>query len=81
MKAAGSGVILQARKPTSLIVRGQGGVVYFARQLAAGEAWRAPVMAGLIADVGNPASIEVFAGGISRGALTDAKSPLARLGG
>ena len=79
-KNAGSGVILQARKPTSLVVRGQGGVVYFARQLAAGEAWRAPVVAGLIADVGNPASIEVFAAGASRGTLTDTRTPLARLG-
>ena len=40
--AAALGVILQARKSTSLVVRGAGGAVYFARQLAAGEAWRAP---------------------------------------
>nr|MBA3810945.1 helix-turn-helix domain-containing protein [Caulobacteraceae bacterium] len=76
---AGSGVILQARKPTSLIVRGPGGVVYFARQLAAGEAWRAPAMAGLVADAANPASIEVFAGGASRGALMQSQTPLAQL--
>jgi cytoskeleton protein RodZ len=75
-----SGLILQARTPTSLIVRGQGGVVYFARQLAAGEAWRAPVMAGLTADVGNPASVEVFSGGVSRGPLTDPQTSLAKLG-
>lgn len=76
---AGSRVILQARKPTSLIVRGPGGAVYFARQLAAGEAWRAPAMAGLIADAGAPSSIEVFAGGASRGTLTRAQTPLAQL--
>ncbi|MEO8926668.1 MAG: helix-turn-helix domain-containing protein [Caulobacteraceae bacterium] len=76
----GSGVILQATKSTALIVRGQGGAVYFARQLAAGEAWKAPAMAGLIVDAGNPASVEVFAGGVSRGPLTDAQTPLARLG-
>ena len=76
-----SGVILQARKPTSLIVRGTGGAVYFARQLAAGEAWRAPAMAGLTVDVSNPASVEVFAGGVSRGPLAEAQTPLSNLGG
>ena len=73
-------IILQARKPTSLIARGAGGVIYFARQLAAGEAWRAPVGGDLTVDVGNPASIEVFANGVSRGAMTAASLPLARLG-
>jgi len=76
---AGSGVILQARQPTSLIVRGQGGTVYFARQLAAGEAWRAPALADLTVDVGNPASVDVFAGGVSRGPLTQAQTPLSNL--
>ncbi len=79
--APGSGVILQARKPASLIVRGTGGAVYFARQLTAGEAWRAPAAAGLTVDVSNPASVEVFAGGVSRGPLTDAQTPLSSLGG
>ncbi|MGI9169924.1 MAG: hypothetical protein ACR2FH_07070, partial [Caulobacteraceae bacterium] len=74
-------LILQARKPTSLIVRGQGGAVYFARQLAAGEAWRAPILPGLVADAAEPASLEVFVGGVSRGALLQAQTPLARLAG
>ena len=77
----GSGVILQAVKPTSLVIHGQDGAVYFARQLAAGEAWRAPALAGLVVDVGNPGSIEVFVGGLSRGPLSAAKTPLAHLGG
>jgi cytoskeleton protein RodZ len=76
----GSGVILQARKPTALIVHGPGGVVYFARQLAAGEAWRAPDMPGLTLDVGNPAAVEVFAHGVSRGPLTDPKAAVSHLG-
>jgi len=75
-----SGLILQARTPTSLIVRGQEGAVYFARQLASGEAWRAPAMTGLTADVGNPAAVEVFWAGVSRGTLTDPQTPLAKLG-
>ena len=76
---AASGVTLQARKPTTLVVHGPDGAVYFARQLQAGEAWRAPAREGLIADVGNPASIEVFVSGLSRGPLTDAKTALARI--
>jgi len=71
-----SGVLFQARNPTSLVVRGQNGAVYFARQLAAGEAWRAPAAPGLIVDVGNPASMEVFVAGVSRGALTAPQTPV-----
>lgn len=78
---AGSGVILQARQATSLIVRGQGGAIYFARQLAAGEAWRALDVAGLTIDVGNPASVEVFVGGLSRGPLAQAQTRLSSLVG
>ena len=76
-----SGVLLQARKPTSLIVRASAGSVYFARELAAGEAWRAPDVSGLIVDVGTPASLEVYRGGVARGALADQQTPLAKLPG
>jgi hypothetical protein len=80
--AAGSGgnLVLQAHKSTALIVRGPGGAVYFARLLAAGEAWRAPALEGFIADVAEPSSVEVFVGGASRGRLTQTQTPLARLG-
>jgi transcriptional regulator with XRE-family HTH domain len=74
-----SDVILRARAPASLVVRGAAGAVYFARQLAAGEAWRAPAASGLVADVDNPAAVEVFVGGVSRGMLTATKTPLASL--
>jgi hypothetical protein len=77
--AAGPTVMLQARKATSLIVRGAGGAVYFARQLAAGEAWRAPADPGLMVEVGNPQSMEVFVNGMSTGDLTSAKTPLVDL--
>jgi len=77
---AGSGVVLQATQPTSLIVRGHGGAVYFARQLATGQAWRAPAVAGLTVDAGNPASVEVFVSGLSRGPLGEAQTPLSSLG-
>ncbi len=77
--AKGDGVILQARRSLSLVVRGPGGVVYFARQLAAGEAWRAPAVSGLTADVSDPAATEVFVHGLSAGPLVSAQTPLARL--
>lgn len=75
----GGGVVLQALEPTSLVVRGPGGVVYFARQLAAGEAWRAPDLAGLTADVGNPADMEAYVAGRARGPLVQPLTPLAKL--
>jgi hypothetical protein len=68
-----STVTLQARKSASLIVRGAGGSVYFARQLAAGEAYRAPQLAGLSVEVSEPDSIQVFVAGHSKGVLPAAQ--------
>lgn len=76
---AGADVVLQARKSTSLIVRGPGGAVYFARLLTPGEAWRGSALAGLTADVAEPSSTEVFVGGASLGRLTQSQTPLGRL--
>ncbi|HEV2364958.1 MAG TPA: helix-turn-helix domain-containing protein [Caulobacteraceae bacterium] len=77
--AAGAGVILQARAPTTLIVRGDDGAVYFARQLAAGEAWRAPSSDGLTIEVGEPDHVEAFANGVSKGLLTHPQTPISKL--
>jgi transcriptional regulator with XRE-family HTH domain len=74
--AGASPLIIQARKSISLEVRGPGGVVYFARQLAAGEAYRAPALPNLTAEVSNPADAEMFVGGVSRGAFTQPQMPL-----
>ena len=74
--AGASALIIQARKSISLEVRGPGGVVYFARQLAAGEAYRVPALPNLTAEVSNPASAELFVGGVSRGALSQPQTPL-----
>jgi len=71
-----SNVIIQARKSISLEVRGAGGVVYFARQLAAGEAYRVPAHAGLSAEVSNPASAELFVNGVSQGLFQQPVVPL-----
>lgn len=79
--ASGSnaGLVLEARSPTTLIVRGPGGAVYFARQLAAGEAWRAPAMEGLTVDAGSPSAVEVFVGGASRGVLAQSQASVSKL--
>jgi len=76
---AGSGVVLQARKSATLVVHGPGGAIYFARLLNPGEAWRAPAIAGLTADVAEPAAMELFVGGASRGRLTQTQTSLAHL--
>ena len=62
-------VILQALKPVSLIIRGTDGSVYFARQLARGEAFRVPRLPGLTLDVSRADDIQVFVSGRSRGVL------------
>ena len=77
---AASPLIIQARKSISLEVRGPGGVVYFARELAAGEAYRVPALPGLTAEVSNPASAELFEGGISKGVFPTAQLPLKTVG-
>ena len=77
--AGDAAVILQARESASLIIRGADGSVYFARQLAAGDAYRAPDIKGLVIDVSEPAAFQVFVGGQSRGLLSGAQTSLSRL--
>lgn len=72
-------VVLQAIKPSSLIVRGAGGEVFFARQLAAGEAFRAPAGDGLTADVADPAAFALYVAGQSKGPLVAAQTALDKL--
>src|SRR5215831_100810 len=54
-----SAVTLQALKSASLIVRGADGSIYFARQFAPGEAYRAPWLAGLTAEASEPTNFQV----------------------
>jgi cytoskeletal protein RodZ len=79
--AENSVVTLQARKPASIIIRGADGSVYFARQLAAGEAYRAPNLKGLTLDVSEPESFQVFVAGQTRGLLPAAQMPISKLEG
>jgi transcriptional regulator with XRE-family HTH domain len=64
-----SNVIIQARKGASLVVHGADGSVYFARELAAGEAYRAPLIGGLTIDVSVPENFDVYVGGALKGPL------------
>jgi cytoskeletal protein RodZ len=74
-----STVTLQALKSASLIVRGQDGQIYFARQFAPGEAYRAPQLEGLTATVSAPASFQVFVNNASKGVLPAAQVSLGKL--
>jgi cytoskeletal protein RodZ len=71
---------IQARKSSSIIIKGADGSVYFARQLAAGEAYRAPMVAGLTLDVSDPVAFDVYVNGEFTGKLPSALTPLSRLG-
>ena len=72
-------VVLQARKAAALIVRGAGGAVYFARQLAPGEAYRAPIGAGLSADIADPTSFDVYINGVIQAAPVEGQTAVDKL--
>jgi transcriptional regulator with XRE-family HTH domain len=79
--AEASGVVVQALKSASLIVRGADGSLYFARQLSPGEAFRAPRADGLTLNVTDPNAFQVFVGGQSRGVLPAAQASVSGLAG
>lgn len=79
--AANSGVILQARRASTIVVRAADGVVHFARQLAAGEAYRAPRTQGLVVDVSDPTAFDLFLNGERAGRLEQPQTQLAQLNG
>ena len=72
-------VILQAKKAASLVVRMGDGRVLFARQLAEGEAWRAPLDVAAIVDVSDPSAFDVYMNGELGGGLQGALTPLGQL--
>ena len=77
--ATASQVVLQARKAGALVVRLADGRVLFARQLAAGEAWRAPADVAATIDVSDPTAFDVYLNGEHGGALTGVLTPLSQL--
>jgi len=75
-----SSVVIQARKPANIVVRnGDGSVVYFARQLATGEAWRAPLNGDMVVDVSEPLAFAVYYNGEYGGSLEAPATPVSRL--
>jgi cytoskeleton protein RodZ len=74
-----SPVTLQALKPATLIIRGADGSVYFARQLAAGDAYRVPSLAGLTVDVSHAQDFQVFVAGQSKGVLPSTQTLASKL--
>jgi transcriptional regulator with XRE-family HTH domain len=72
-------VILQARKPANIVVRDGAGTIFFARQLAPGEAYRAPSTPGLLADVSDPLAFELYRDGQLQGPLSEPSVSLDKL--
>ncbi len=77
--ASASQVVIQARKAANIVVRMADGRVLFARQLAAGDAWRAPLGVAATVDVSDPTAFDVYLNGEHGGPLAAALTPLAQL--
>ena len=77
--ATASQVVIQAKRPGSLVVRMADGRVLFARQLAVGESWRAPRDVAALVDVSDVAAFDVYLNGEHGGALATTVTPLAQL--
>ena len=69
-----SRLTVQARRSASVVVRRPDGLILFARQLAAGEAYRAPLERGLIVDVSEPGAFDVYRDGEFQGQLREQQS-------
>lgn len=74
-----SNVVIQAQRAASVVVRMGDGRVLFARQLAAGEAWRAPQGVAATIDVSEPSAFIVYLNGEYEGPLSAALTPLSGL--
>jgi len=73
-----SSVTIQATKSVNLVVHGPDNVIYFARELGQGEAYRLP-QAGqdaMVLDVTDPASFEVYYNGEYAGMMDNPKTPI-----
>lgn len=77
--ANASHVVIQAKKPGAFVVRMGSDRVLFARQMAAGEAWRAPLGVSATIDVSDPTAFDVYLNGEHGGALPALQTSLAQL--
>jgi hypothetical protein len=77
--ATASQVVIQAKEAGLLVVTQGEGQALFARQLVAGEAWRAPLGLSATIDVSEPAAFNVYLNGEYAGPLPAKVSPLGQL--
>lgn len=77
--ATASQVVIQAKKNGLLVVTQGQGQALFARQLVAGEAWRAPVGLTATIDVSEAEAFDVYLNGEYGGPLPNKVSPLGQL--
>ena len=71
----GGRLVVQARRPTTLIVWGPDGVAWFARPLALGEAYRAPTDARITFETVEAGVMAVFVDSRARGVLPAGRTP------
>jgi cytoskeletal protein RodZ len=74
-------VTFRAMKSASLVVKGADGSIYFARQLAPGESFRAPNVAGLTVDAPNFQAFDVIVAGQAHAPLQAATTQISKLTG
>lgn len=77
--ATASQVVLQAKKPGALVVRTGDSQVLFARQMAPGESWRAPMGLNATVDVSDPTAFDVYLNGEHDGVLPAVLTQLSQL--
>jgi len=77
--ANASMVVIQAKTAGALVVRLGDGQALFARQMAPGEAWRAPIGVAATVDVSDPAAFDLYLNGEYGGPLAGVLTPLAQL--
>ncbi len=77
--ANASSVVLQAREAVGIIVHMNDGRVLFARQLAAGESWRAPQNVSASIEVSDPSAFDIYLNGEHGGVLSSDITPLSSL--
>lgn len=77
--ASASQVVLQAKRSAWLVVKVSDGRVLFARQLAVGDAWRAPLGVNATVEVQDVSAFDVYLNGEHGGPLTGAQTSLAQL--
>ena len=74
--ATGSQVVIQASKSANIVVRLPDGRVMFARQMTAGDAWRAPTGLSATLDVSEPTAFDVYINGEYAGVMPALQVPM-----